>query len=120
MQPSGQYIQHRRHLVHFSLLIVGRKVRQKPVLPMLPTLGRERGVTSNLVDFFTTESHHHEEIIEVTKQREKCFVKTKAIIIWSSGLTDVCFSTIKMVNICILIILPHAHSEVKQTGSKSF
>jgi hypothetical protein len=54
MQPSGQYIQQIRHLVHFSWFTIGRKVRHEPVLPMPPTLGRERGVTSNLADDFFT------------------------------------------------------------------
>jgi len=62
MQPSGQYIQHNRHLLHFSLFNMGRKVRQKPVFPMPPTLGRERGVTSILVvDFFANECHRSGE-----------------------------------------------------------
>jgi len=49
---------------------------------MPPILGRERGVTSNLlVDFFTVESHHHEENIIARKQREKCFANKIRIII---------------------------------------
>jgi len=52
MHPSGQNTQQIRHLVHFSRLTAGRKVRQEPVLPVLAIHGLERGVSGRSSLFF--------------------------------------------------------------------
>jgi len=44
MQPSGQKIQQIRQRLHFAGSRMGRKVLQNPVIPVLATVGRDRGV----------------------------------------------------------------------------
>jgi len=51
MQASGQYIQQIRHLVHFSMSIVGLNVLQDPVLPVLALRGRDNGVRGRSLIF---------------------------------------------------------------------
>src|SRR4030042_753814 len=52
MQASGQYTQQNRHLLHFSSSSTGRKIRQLPVLPTLPSAGTERVVTNPISSSF--------------------------------------------------------------------
>jgi len=51
MQASGQYIQQIWHRVHLSVLMIGRNVRQEPVLPVLAMRGRESGVSGKSLIF---------------------------------------------------------------------
>jgi len=63
MQASGQYIQQSWHRVHFSMLMMGRNVRQEPVLPVLAMRGRESGVSGKSLIFlgaFAIDVHHDE------------------------------------------------------------
>ena len=51
MHASGQYIQQIRHLVHFSISIIGRNVLHDPVLPVLATRGLDSGVRGRSLIF---------------------------------------------------------------------
>ena len=42
--PSGQYIQQKPHLLHFSWSIIGLKVLQSPVIPIAPSIGKDIGI----------------------------------------------------------------------------
>lgn len=44
MQPSGQKIQQSRQRLHFAGSRTGRKVLQNPVIPVLATVGSDKGV----------------------------------------------------------------------------
>ena len=66
MHASGQYTQHILQPVHFSMFIMGRKVLQDPVLPVLATRGREIGVIGKSRIFsgaFAIACHHEEKIV---------------------------------------------------------
>jgi len=62
-QASGQYIQQIWQRVHLSVLMMGRNVRQEPVLPVLAMRGRESGVSGKSLIFlgaFAIDVHHGE------------------------------------------------------------
>jgi len=44
MQPSGQKTQQSKQRLHFAGSRMGRKVLQNPVIPVLATVGRDKGV----------------------------------------------------------------------------
>jgi hypothetical protein len=49
-EPSGQYSQHVRHLVHFFLFTMGRYVRQVPVVLTPSSGGVEMAVLGRIGD----------------------------------------------------------------------